>query len=342
MLSRSLDQRRSFKIFGRRTFSFLQKFGPTTLLIPYYHVVSDEDIIHVKHLYEYKTIKEFREDLDYLLCNYSAIGLLELLEQLKSGSPFTRKVFLLTFDDGFREMHDIVAPILFEKGVNATFFVNSAFMDNAQLAHSNKASLLVENLRKSWSPNLEKALCGLLGWCDVASSDAESGILAVRYEQKWALDEVAALMGVSFEAYLSSQQPYLSLAQIRGLIGNGFTVGAHSVDHPLYSSLSLSDQLSQTIESVKAIKQTFNLNYGVFAFPHSDDGVSMEFFSNLSATRLIDLSFGTAGLVEDCVPNNLQRISLEKPCAPAEKLLTYHHTRRLIKKALGDDRIRRK
>ena len=95
--------------------------------------------------------------------------------------------------------------------------------------------------------------------------------------------------------------------QIKGLIKEGFNIGDHSIDHPLYSLLSLRDQLYQTIESVKLIRERFSLYYGAFAFPHSDNNVSKKFFVELYNSGLVDISFGTGGMIKDCVPNNLQR-----------------------------------
>ena len=36
-------------------------------IYPFYHAVSDEELIHIKHLYKVRTVKEFERDLDFLL-----------------------------------------------------------------------------------------------------------------------------------------------------------------------------------------------------------------------------------------------------------------------------------
>lgn len=311
--------------------SVLGKLTKTKLIIPYYHIISDEDILHVKHLYKYKTVQEFKEDIDFLLKNYSPIGLPDILDFIKSDRPLPHNVFLLTFDDGFREMYDIVAPILLKKGVCATFFVNSSFTDNKQLCYLNKASLLTEQIQKRWSLSLEKQISRVLRANEIGFNDVKQGILSIRYQQRGIIDEIAKHMNMDFSGYLLSHKPYLTSNQINNLVGSGFTIGAHSVDHPLYSSLSLNEQVHQTIQSVKFIRDTFKLNYGVFAFPHSDHNVSREFFTMLSDSGLVDLSFGTAGLVDDSISTNLQRFSLEKPIAQAERIVAFQHVRKLLK-----------
>ncbi len=331
MINRQLRQKIIFRIFASIPFSFLERLTRTNLIIPYYHIVSDEEILHVKHLYEYKTTREFKEDMDFFLKNYFPMDLIEILNYMKAGRPLPKKAFLLTFDDGYREMSDIVAPILLEKGIPATFFINNAFIDNKQMCYLNKVSLIVEQFQKSWSSSLAEKLSGMLHSNEIVSRDVRSGILSIKYQQRDLLDEIANVMNIDFSDYLLVNKPYLTSNQINKLIESGFTIGGHSIDHPLYSLLSLEEQLHQTIESVKFVRERFHLSYGAFAFPHSDHSVSKEFFARLSHSGLIDLSFGTAGLIDDSVPNNLQRFSLEKPVVAAERIVAFQHARKLKK-----------
>jgi peptidoglycan/xylan/chitin deacetylase (PgdA/CDA1 family) len=321
----------TFRIFSRLplSLSLLGRLTRTRLIIPYYHVVSDEDILHVKHLHQYKTIRQFEEDMDSLLRIYSPVSLSEVLRCRKEGRPLPEKGFLLTFDDGYREMSDIVAPILLKKGINATFFVNTAFIDNKELSSLNKASLIVEQSQKSWSADFEKRLADPVRSHLIRFHDIASAILAMGYQQKEWLEELATRMGIDVREYLLVNEPYLTSPQIKKLIEDGFTVGSHSIDHPMYSSLSLEEQLHQTIESVRVVREMFHLSYGVFAFPFSDHGISKEFFVRLARSGLIDVSFGTAGLIEDGIPNHLQRFSLEQPMDTAERIIAFQYARKL-------------
>lgn len=339
MVDRGRGARIRFALAAGIPFSLLRVLTRAKLLIPYYHVVSDEDIRHVKHLYRYKTIRQFREDMDFLLKEYSPISLDELVTYRRNGRALPKRAFLLTFDDGYREISDIIAPILLEKGVSATFFVNSAFIDNKELCYLNKASLIVEHLQKRGSWAMAEGLAGILPANQASFASVESGILSLGYRQRHLLDAMANVAGVDFGEYLSIERPYVTSDQINGLIERGFTIGAHSIDHPAYASLSLREQLDQTIESVRHVREMFRLDYGVFAFPFSDDGISGEFFAMLANEGLIDLSFGTAGLVEDEVPNHFQRVSLEKPVEAASRIVAFQHARRLKRLITGYTRV---
>lgn len=331
MLNRISQQKIVCRVFSAVPRYLTEKLSRRAPALVYYHMVSDEEVRHVKYLYEYKTIGQFKEDLDFLLKNYTPVSLSDLLDAVRFDRPLPEKAFMLTFDDGFREMSDIVAPILTEKGVSATFFVNTAFTDNRQLGHSNKASLLVDRLEGGCSPALEERLKEILRTNGINSQDVKSALLSIRYRQRLILDEIARTMNLDFTDYLSLHKPYLTSSQIRGLIKTGFFIGAHSVDHPHYADLSLSEQLEQTLASVRKVRHDYGLNYGVFAFPHNDDGVSQTFFRKVRDAAIVDATFGTGGIVQENMGRHMQRVSLEKPMLPAGEIMAWQYARKLYR-----------
>ena len=342
MKNSSLKQKIVSHIFSKIPLSLLGKLAQIKLIIPYYHMVSDEEVLHIKHLYDYKNVKQFKDDIDFLLKNYAPISLSDVLDCLKNGCSLPDMYFLLSFDDGFREMSDVVAPILLEKGIPATFFINSDFIDNKKLCYQHKASILAEYFQKSLPLSTTKKINEIFLKNKLEFKDVKSGILSIIYQQKDVINEIAQLMDIDFEDYLLKNMPYLTSDQIKRLINDGFTVGAHSIDHPLYSSLSLEDQLYQTIESVRFIKEKFCLDYGAFAFPHNDNNVSKEFFVELYKDGLVDVSFGTGGMTNDSFPNNIQRVSMEKPLMPAERIIPLQFAKKLYKHVKGNGKIIRK
>ena len=118
------------------------------LIAPFYHLVSDEKVPHIEHLYPVKTAREFAADLDFLLENFRPLDFFEFKKLALAGEQPARPSFFLSFDDGLREFHDVVAPILLQKGVSAMCFLNSDFIDNRGLFFRYKASLLAGHFQK--------------------------------------------------------------------------------------------------------------------------------------------------------------------------------------------------
>lgn len=300
------------------------------LIIPYYHMVSDDEVLHIKHLYPHKTIKQFIADIDFILKHFNPIHLNDLLAFLKQDNILPPQALLLTFDDGFGEMHNIVAPILLQKGISATFFLNSAFVDNKSLCYQHKASILVEHLfQKNISAAMQKKMEELFLQNDIKYCSIPSCVLSIKYWQRELVDSIADILDVDFHDYLLKTKPYLTTDQINKMVNDGFTIGAHSIDHPLYATLIPEEQVRQTIESTSFIRNKFKLNYGAFAFPHSDLSVSKKYFNEIAQRGVVDISFGTSGVIEDCVSNNFQRFSLEKPLIPAKDILALQSAKRL-------------
>lgn len=321
MLMRHIPQKFVIRAFTCIPQPLLDRFSPTRIILPYYHMVSDDKAAHICNLYPYKGIREFTEDLDYLLKHYVPIGLKDLLETIERNGDFSRRSFHLTFDDGFRELHDVVAPILLRKGIPATFFVNSAFIDNKALFYRNKASILLERAKEDLSRGVPCSLKGLVNRKGLENTDIPSAILSIPYDRREALDELAIRMGVDFDDYLGKFRPYLDSPQIRSLIGKGFAIGSHSIDHPLYADIGFEEQVRQTVESTRWVRETYDLPYGAFAFPHNDENVEERFYREIRASGQVDISFGTDGMINGQISRHLQRFSLEKPVLPAKRII---------------------
>jgi peptidoglycan/xylan/chitin deacetylase (PgdA/CDA1 family) len=323
------------QVFSRLPFGLLQKLSGAIPLIPYYHLVSDDEVPHVKHLYQFKNVRQFRRDLDTFLRFYQPTDLCDLVSSLRTHRWLPKNSFLLTFDDGFREQYDVVAPILWEKGITATFFVIGAFLDNMGMAYKNKVSLLVEQLAHVRTNTHSKQLLRILADWGIRGTNLRTALLSVDYAKKDVLDAIATVLGYDFTAYLRKFQPYLTSEQVCKLIGMGFTIGAHSVDHPQYSLIPFEEQLHQTRASVRFLRERFSLGYGAFAFPHGYDNISIQFFKQIFADGEVDASFGNFALRGSVPFWHFRRFSMEKTLAPAERTIGRYYAQALYDFVLG-------
>jgi len=323
--------------------NWLLRLSGQRLLVPLYHLVSDAPVPHVQHLYPVKTVAQFSHDLDFLLKHYQPIDLPELLRLLQAGRQPARNAVLLTFDDGLREFHDVVAPVLRARGVPAVCFLNSDFLDNQGLFYRYQASLLLEVLSRE--AHLAQAPAVRV-WQAAHAAPGQSlraAVLSIAYPQRAALSELAALLGVDFGQYLRTQQPYLSTPQVLALQDQGFHFGAHSCDHPEYRLISLAEQLRQTHDSLAAVATAFQPACQSFAFPFTDYGVSDEFFRQMyQPGSPLEVSFGCAGLKHEAWPRHVQRVPLETADARgAHDIVPTEYLYYLLKALLGRNTIRR-
>ena len=163
-------------------------------LVAYYHIVTDADVPHVKHLYRFRDVKAFVQDMETLCRIFQPISVLDVIRSLKSGARLPANALLLTFDDGFREMHDIVAPILRKKGIPATFFIISGCVDNKGMPHHNKISLLLEFLGETKRTLPEKQIWSMLGAHEANGRTLDKALLSVDYTHRQVIDDIAHLL----------------------------------------------------------------------------------------------------------------------------------------------------
>jgi peptidoglycan/xylan/chitin deacetylase (PgdA/CDA1 family) len=292
---------RSFSKFISSFFSEEWLFGRNTpCFLPFYHVVSDEKLPHILN-YPYRNVSQFEKELDYFMKYFMPVS----LEDLNTREHADKKFFHLSFDDGLRECHDVVAPILLRKGIPATFFVNSAFVDNKALFHKYKASLIIGRFKEK--PDKKAA-----EFLDKNGLPAGK-ILKAEISQVEILNEAATLLGVDFSEFLSRHKPYLTSEQIKSLADDGFTIGAHSHSHPEFWKISEKKQIDEIKKSMNLLEQWVNPSIKVFSFPFTDDGVPASVLRTIKKEHICDITFGTAGVKQDMFDFHLQRYPAEQP-----------------------------
>lgn len=311
------------------------------LLLPVYHLVSDLPVAHIRQLYPVRGVRAFEQDVDFFLRHFSPVGLLHIIAHVNGERQLPRNAFFLSFDDGLREFHDVIAPILLRKGVPATCFLNTDFVDNRGLFYRYRAGLALDALAKR--PELA-ALPEVKAWLEGAGGGAlRTAIRAIGHDRQHLLDDLLAIVGIDAAVYLRDEQPYLTTVQINALIGQGFHFGAHSCTHPEYRFIGSDEQLRQTRQSVDAVQQAFGLSYRTFAFPFTDYGVGAGLFHAMHGGErpMVDVSFGCAGLKTDILPRHLQRIPIEKGGMTAREVVHAEYLYHLLKAPMGKNQIQR-
>ncbi len=272
---------------------------PAPVFLPFYHTVSNKKLPHILN-YPYRSSAEFEKELDYFLTWFKPVSLDYLV---KNPNP-KEKVFHLSFDDGLKECAEIIAPVLIRKGVPATFFVNSGFANNQKLFHRYKASLILNGIIET--PN-EKTLQFL-----EKHALTKKNILQTEFSKSAVLDELATLLGIDFSEFLKTENPYLTTTRISALKQQGFTIGAHSENHPEFWKISEEKQFNEIANSMKWVVENFAPEIKTFAFPFTDDGVSLNLLQKLKSENICDLTFGTAGLKYDQCKTHFQRYPAEQ------------------------------
>ena len=280
-------------------------------IFPFYHTISDLSLPHISNLYPLKSIDQFKRELDFFQKYYTDISLIDLIHLSQSGELKDNNYFHLTFDDGLKENATIIAEILTERNLNATFFINPNFINNQEIFYRYKIALIIEKCKDK--SLIEKLL-------QLTIHDTEYIDLLIK----------------EYDIDLSKLNIYMNVAEIESLINRNFTIGAHSLTHPYYKHISFEEQIRQTNESLDLIQKKFNLNYRVFSFPFTDDGVHKRLFDSINA----NLTFGTAGIKDDEIATHLQRLPMDNSLNDINRFIFKNLISYRVKKLLNKNVVK--
>ena len=259
-----------------------------------YHTVSDDIIPHTQFIINHKSVKQFKDDIELLLKNYDPIDVSDIMDYMGKKN---NKIFF-TFDDGYREIYDVVAPILLKKGINAGIFIPLDFIDNKKLGHRNKISLIINSIINSKNKeNKVEIIRNYLNLKNYDINDTIQVLLNMGFHNQELIDKIAELIEVNFNDYLKEKRPYLSTHQLSELQNKGFYIGAHSINHPYYQDLPIDEQVYQTSKSIEYFIKYFNNKLNIFALPFNNVGITNNFYNQ--TTKEADIVLGTRGIQKE-------------------------------------------
>jgi peptidoglycan/xylan/chitin deacetylase (PgdA/CDA1 family) len=264
-----------------------------TLVCPVYHLSREITPVWWNGRYSIKSPREFEEELDLLMQFGSPLSLDDLLNWQQGRLP-RPKGWFLSFDDGYRELYDVVAPILKRKGIPATFFLCSSLIDNRAPFFEDLAGWIAVRFAHATSTKQSAIQSELRshGW-------TVQKLLDSRVPQWTLLEWTANELSFDVAQWLAEEQPYLTSQQVSSLLSEGFHVGAHSVDHPLFSALSSTERIQQIRGSIGQLRNAFPTVSPVFAFPYGEFGLyGNELRAVLESTE-VSMCFGTRGIIAD-------------------------------------------
>jgi peptidoglycan/xylan/chitin deacetylase (PgdA/CDA1 family) len=203
---------------------------------------------------------------------------------------------VLTFDDGYRDSHDVALPLLRSHGVTAGFFPITDFVDRPRVAWWDEIAWMVRSSPRRSVP-AGSWLDAPLQW-DEPERDAAVRALLQRYRAVPGA-EAEAFLDFLAEATESGRHPpdgadelWLTWDMVRSLHAAGMTIGGHTASHPLLPMLSPEEQRREIADCRRRIEAEVGAPMTVFAHPAGrfDDHTRA-----CLAQEGVELAFGHSG-----------------------------------------------
>jgi peptidoglycan/xylan/chitin deacetylase (PgdA/CDA1 family) len=210
----------------------------------------------------------FESHMAYLARSYRVLTIEELVERLPHGRV-PRNAIAITFDDGYRDNLTHAAPILARHGLPATVFLATGLVGTSEIAWFDRLALAF----KRTSASSVRA-----PWGDrIALPDAAARLAALERT----LDHLKRLSQDEFDRQLDAlltelavndpswgKELMLDWPDVKALAGLGFSIGAHTVHHPILSRVSLERARREIEGSRAAIAAACGVSPRAFAYPN--------------------------------------------------------------------------
>lgn len=236
--------------------------------------------------------RRFDEICRWLASTFHVLPLDEAARRLQTGS-LPARALSITFDDGYRDNHDVAMPILQRHGLSATFFIATGFLDGGRMWNDT----IIESVRGTSADRLDLsdlgveglAVYGLPGPAERRAA-AEDIIGRVKYLPVDERLDVVGRIAAAAEVVLPDDL-MMSSGQVRAMHLGGMQIGAHTVTHPILATLPLEGQAQEMAASRAKLQQAIGAPVTMLAYPNGKPGRD---YAESSVSIARELGFETA------------------------------------------------
>ena len=179
-----------------------------------------------------------------------------------------RRSLVITFDDGYADNADVALPILQRHGLPATFFVSTGFLDGGRMWNDS----IIECVRACRRDVIDLSEFGLgqraLGNVEQRRSCIEALLSHIKYRDLPAREAAVRRLKAAAAVEMLPTDLMMRADQVRALHGAGMEIGAHTVNHPVLTSLGASDAERELAEGRSRLQQIIDAPVDVLAYPN--------------------------------------------------------------------------
>ena len=233
------------------------------LRVALYHHISDAPSPFYDDINVSIAPAEFERHLRYFQRNYDIVSLSEIL-----AGNLPKRPLLLTFDDAYKSVFEVAAPLLSRMGVPALFLVSSGHVDGKMLMNDHVLCYL------SRSIGLAKLESGITGNRAVCSSVNELIANVVANLDYSAQARLAALLTEKFaigpKVLDDLRDLYITHEQVGQLHAHGIEVGNHTYSHVFCRHLGPADEELEILQAQLSLQEWTGKNVRAFSIPYGD------------------------------------------------------------------------
>ena len=236
---------------------------PSAQILTYHRVNDDND-----PFFPSTPTEIFQCQMEYISRTFRVMTVEEIVERMDAGT-LPRNVVAITFDDGYRDTLTHAAPILARYGLPATVFLATGFIGAGEFPWFDRLALAFK-LTQVEAVTLSDGKTMPLATLSERLSTLDQTLTHLkRIPDCQRREEVTSLLsqlGVKDVQYLKDLM--LSWDDVHALTGLGFSIGAHTVNHPILARAKLAQAEKEIMGSKVMIETALGRPVKAFAYPN--------------------------------------------------------------------------
>lgn len=215
--------------------------------------------------------RRFEALMRFVAATYRVMTLGEAVDHLANDTLPPRSL-VITFDDGYADNAEVALPILERFGLRATFFVSSGFLDGGRMWNDS----VIECLRASAKESIDLDAHGLGRLPLLTTADRRRCIDALLPRIKYLplIERMNAVHDLQRWCGVSSLPDDLMMSSnlVRSMRRAGMEIGAHTVNHPILSSITATEAEREINDGRRKLESIIDASVNVFAYPNGKPG----------------------------------------------------------------------
>ncbi|MBL8089647.1 MAG: polysaccharide deacetylase family protein [Anaerolineales bacterium] len=260
-----------------------QKFFPNSLTVLNYHRIdyleNNQDMFQPNIS---ATPPMFEWQMAFIKKWYRVISLQQLTDWLTNKAPMPPHAALITFDDGYADNYTNALPILKKYDLPAVIFLTTGYIASNRPFYWDLASYCFvhtqtdrvqfpDGAEKAWQ-SVEEKKATLKSWIEAMKKLSENE------KQTW-VSQLPEALGVSIP-HDFFENKMLTWEQIREMRNANIEFGAHTINHPILTRISLTQAREEIIGSKQKIEQELEEPVTSLAYPN---GMQTDFNTDIAA-----------------------------------------------------------
>jgi peptidoglycan/xylan/chitin deacetylase (PgdA/CDA1 family) len=209
----------------------------------------------------------FDQQMCYLSRHYRVISVEEALYAVETGARLPERTVLLTFDDAYCDFVEYAWPILQRNKLPATLFVPTAYPDQPERAFWTDRLYRAVSYASQAQLNLNPIGSLPLGTLEERRHSLkrlDSYLKTIPHTEALSLvDDICS----EVDGHQGVQKSVLGWEELRQLVREGVTLGAHTRTHPIMTQVSLEQLRDEIVGSQSDLRREIGHVLPVFCYP---------------------------------------------------------------------------